>query len=145
MKRWMLPLLVMLSWLFLLGAAYYQTPGSSGSPPQTALFNDANFTARMLPFIIALGIIVGVYEARKVFRDGSDQVLNESVRRHDSSVIIIHWMNAFGLITGLVSGATIRASTWNSVQPSTRALSISSRGIASKWTARRRRPVNESI
>jgi hypothetical protein len=34
--------------------------------------------------------------------------------------------------TGLVSGATIRASTWASVQPSTRALSSSSRGIWSK-------------
>jgi cytochrome b subunit of formate dehydrogenase len=107
MKRWMLPLLVAMSWLFLIGAAYYQTPASSGSPPQTALFNDANFTARMIPFIIALGIIVGIYEARKVFQNGSDQVLNDSVRRHDSSVIILHWMNAFGLIVGLVSGAIV--------------------------------------
>jgi cytochrome b subunit of formate dehydrogenase len=107
MKRWMLLLLVAVSWLFLIAAAYYQTPGSSGSPPQTALFNDANFTARMVPFIIALGILVGIYEARKVFRNGSDQVVNDSVRRHDSSVIILHWMNAFGLIVGLVSGAIV--------------------------------------
>lgn len=107
MKRWMLPLLVAISWLFLLGAAYYQPVGVSGNPPQTALFNDANFTARMVPFIIALGIVVGIYEARKASREGSDAILNDSVRRHDYSVIITHWMNAFGLITGLVSGAIV--------------------------------------
>lgn len=107
MKRWMLALLVAMSWLFLIGAAFYQPLGSSGSPPQTALFNDANFMARMVPFIMALGIVVGIYEARKALREGSDIILNDSVRRHDSSVIIIHWMNAFGLITGLVSGAIV--------------------------------------
>lgn len=107
MKRWMLALLVAMSWLFLIGAAFYRPLGSSGSPPQTALFNDANFMARMVPFIIALGILVGIYEARKVSREGSDIILNDTVRRHDSSVIIIHWMNAFGLITGLVSGAIV--------------------------------------
>jgi cytochrome b subunit of formate dehydrogenase len=106
MKRWMLPLLVAMSWLFLIGAAFYQTPGGNGSPPQTALFNDANFTARMGPFIMALGIIVGIYEARKATREGST-IANDSVRRHDSSVIILHWMNAFGLIVGLVSGAIV--------------------------------------
>jgi cytochrome b subunit of formate dehydrogenase len=107
MKRWMLPLLVAVSWLFLMGAAYYQTPGGSGLPPQTALFNDANFTARMVPFIIVLGIVVGIYQARKALRKGGDVILGDSVQRHDSSVIITHWMNAFGLISGLVSGAIV--------------------------------------
>jgi cytochrome b subunit of formate dehydrogenase len=107
MKRWMLPLLVAISWLFLIGAAYYQPVGANGYPPQTALFNDANFTARMAPFIVALGIVVGIYEARKASREGSDTILNDSVRRHDYSVIITHWMNAFGMITGLVSGAIV--------------------------------------
>jgi cytochrome b subunit of formate dehydrogenase len=107
MKRWMLPLLVAMSWLFLLGAAYYQPQGANGFPPQTALFNDANFTARVVPFIIALGIVVGIYQARAVFRKGSDAILDNQVRRHDYSVIITHWMNAFGLISGLVSGAII--------------------------------------
>jgi cytochrome b subunit of formate dehydrogenase len=107
MKCWLLPLLVAMSWLFLIGAAYYQPQGASGFPPQTALFNDANFTARMVPFIIALGIVAGIYQARKTFREGSDAIVNDSVRRHDYSVIITHWMNAFGMITGLVSGAIV--------------------------------------
>ncbi len=107
MKRWILPLLVAMSWLFLIGAAYYQPKGASGLPPQTALFNDANFTARMIPFIIALGIVVGIYEARKALRQGDDVILGDSIQRHDSSVIITHWMNAFGLISGLVSGAIV--------------------------------------
>jgi len=107
MKRFALGLFILLSWLFLIGAGSAQTTGDEGWPPQTALFNDSLFLARAVPFLIALGIVVGIVQARAAARGGGDAILGEQVRRHDTSTLIAHWMNAFGLIVGLVTGAMI--------------------------------------
>ena len=107
MKRFAVALFILSSWLVLIGAASAQTAEDEGWPPQTALFNDALFLARVTPFLIALGIVVGIVQARAAARGDGEAVVGEQVRRHDTGTIIAHWMNAFGLILGLVTGAMI--------------------------------------
>ncbi len=108
MKRFILPIAVICSWLFLIGASTgFEVDNPQGWPPQTALYNDAAFLARAIPFIMALGIITGIYQARVAAKSGGDAILGDKVRRHDTSVILAHWLNAVGLILGLVSGAII--------------------------------------
>lgn len=107
MKRLALALFILLSWLGLIAAAGAQTVGGDGWPPQTALFNDALFLARATPFLIALGIVVGIVQARAAARTGGEAILGDQVRRHDSGIILAHWTNAFGLIVSLVTGAMI--------------------------------------
>ena len=106
MKRFALALLVLSSWLLLIGAASRQVTAAEGSPPQTALFNDALFLARATPFLVALGVLVGVVQARAAARKGGgDAIIGDKVRRHDISTVIAHWTNAVGLLIGLATGA----------------------------------------
>jgi cytochrome b subunit of formate dehydrogenase len=107
MRRYALALFILFSWLFLIGAAGAQPPSQDGWPPQSTLFNDALFLAQVVPFIIALGIIVGIIQARAAARAGGDAIVEDVVRRHDTGTIIAHWMNAFGLILGFVTGAIV--------------------------------------
>jgi cytochrome b subunit of formate dehydrogenase len=104
MKKYALAVVVFISWFFLIGAAAFQVPEGEGWPPQTLLYNDALFLSRAIPFIIALAIGVGIYQARKA---PGDSIQGDKVLRHDSGVIIAHWFNAVGLILALVSGGII--------------------------------------
>jgi cytochrome b subunit of formate dehydrogenase len=106
-KRFGLALFALLSWLFLIGAAARQDSAPEGWPPQTALFNDARFLALAIPFLVALGIVVGIVQARAAARGGGDAILGEQVRRHDTPTILTHWINAFGLIACFVTGAMV--------------------------------------
>ncbi len=107
MKRFALALLVLLSWLFLIGTAGAQTDTINGWPPQGDLFKDAFFLARATPFIIALGVLAGLVQARAAARKGGDAIIGERVRRHDTSTIIAHWTNAVGFILSLITGAIV--------------------------------------
>ena len=107
MKRLALTLLIFLSWLALIGTVTAQSPVSGGWPPQSLLFNDAVFLARVAPFIIALGIVVGIVQARMAARSGGDAIIGDQVRRHDLSTVIAHWTNAIGVILALITGALI--------------------------------------
>lgn len=108
MKRFALPVTIFLSWLVLIGAASAQTPGGEGWPPPSGLFNDALFLARVAPFIIALAIVVGIFQARMAIqKGGGDAILGDTVRRHDISTVIAHWTNAIGVILSLTTGALI--------------------------------------
>lgn len=116
MKRYALALFILASWLFLVGSAAIQPPAQDGFPPQTALFNDAQFLARVIPFLIGLAIIAGILQARADAVHGGDALLGEKVRRHDTSSIIAHWMNAFGLILGFITGAMVLRWTGRAVE-----------------------------
>lgn len=107
MKRLALAVFVLLSWLVLLGAASAQVVNGDGWPPQTALFNDARLLAQAAPFLIGLAIVVGLFQARAAAQGGGDALLGDQVRRHDTGTILAHWINAFGLIACLVTGAMI--------------------------------------
>lgn len=108
MKRFAVATFILLSWLGLIGTAMAQTGSGEGWPPQTALFKDAIFLARLAPFIIALGIMVGIVQARRAIqRGGGDIVQGDRVQRHDLSTVIAHWSNAAGVILALASGAVV--------------------------------------
>lgn len=107
MKRFARVLLIGAGWIVLIGAGLAQTGRGPGWPAQTDLFNDARFLAQAAPFLIGLGILVGIFQARAAARGGGDALLGENVRRHDTATILAHWFNAVGLITGLVTGAMI--------------------------------------
>ena len=107
MKRLALVLLTPLGWLVLIGAAQAQTGQGPGWPAQTDLFNDARFLAGAAPFLIGLGILIGLFQARAAARGGGDALLGEQVRRHDTATLLAHWFNAIGLLAGLVTGAMI--------------------------------------
>lgn len=108
MKRFALALFILLSWLILIGTAVSaQTPTGEGWPPQSVLFNDALFLARAAPFIVALGILVGIVQARAAAQGGGDAIVGERIRRHDLSTVVAHWSNAVGVILGLATGAIV--------------------------------------
>lgn len=115
MKRFALAIFIVVSWLILIGTAAAQSPLGDGWPAQTALFNDALFMARVAPFIIALGIIAGIIQARMVLRQGGDAIIGEQVRRHDVSTVVAHWSNAIGVILALSTGALVLR--WISYRP----------------------------
>lgn len=108
MKRVLFLGLLAIAWIALIGAAGAQAGALEGSPPQTALFNDARLLALATPFLMALAIIVGIVQARAAARGlGGDALLGDRVRRHDTGSIIAHWMNAFGMVACLVTGALL--------------------------------------
>jgi cytochrome b subunit of formate dehydrogenase len=108
MKRLVLPFLVAVCWLALAGVASAQVAAQEGWPPQTAIFNDSRLLALSTPFLIAAGILVGIVQARAAARGlGGDALLGDKVRRHDTGTIIAHWMNAFGMVSCLVTGALL--------------------------------------
>lgn len=106
-KRGLLIALIIFSWIILIGAVSSQIAADSGSPLQSALFNDSLILARTAPFIIALGIIVGISQARASKKIGGDRIVGDKVVRHDLGTTIAHWMNALGLVIGLATGAMI--------------------------------------
>lgn len=102
-----LVLIIFLSWLVLISATQVQLPSGEGWPSQTALFNDAFFLARAVPFLIALAIVVGIVQARAAAREGGDAIIGEQVRRHDTGTILAHWVNVVGVFLCLVTGAMV--------------------------------------
>lgn len=107
MKKKGLIIIIIFSWIFLIGAVGAQTVSDSESPPQSILFNDSLFLARTTPFIIALGIIAGISQARASMKQGGEGIVGDEVIRHDMGTTIAHWMNAVGFILGLLTGGMI--------------------------------------
>ncbi len=107
MRRLVFLGMVGLSWVFLIAAGGPPIPPGPGWPPQTDLYNDALLLARVLPFLAALGIGAGIWEARSTAKREGDAIVGNEVRRHATAVLIIHWMNAFGMILCLVTGAMV--------------------------------------
>ena len=122
MKRFALPVCILLSWLFLVGIAAAQSGLNQGEPPQGDLFNDGVFLARLTPFMIALGIIVGIFQARKAIQKGGDAIVGDRVERHDVSNLIAHWTNVIGFVLGLITGAIVLG--WVAVEANLRLLFI---------------------
>lgn len=106
MKKKGLIIIIIFSWLFLIGAAGTQMVPDSESPPQSILFNDSLFLARTIPFIIALGIAAGISQARESKKQG-EAIVGDKVIRHDSGTTIAHWMNAVGFMLGMLTGGMI--------------------------------------
>jgi cytochrome b subunit of formate dehydrogenase len=104
-----LPFLILIAaaWLALIGAGT-QIGGPDGWPPQSELFKDARTLALATPFLMALGMVIGIVQARRAAtRNGGDAILGDKVRRHDVSTVSAHWLNAVGAIIGLATGAML--------------------------------------
>jgi cytochrome b subunit of formate dehydrogenase len=99
---------IVLSWLVLVSTAKAQAPSGEGWPPPSASLSDTLLLAWAAPFIIALGVIVGILQARAaILKGGGDTIIGEKVRRHDLSTVIAHWSNAIGVILALITGAIV--------------------------------------
>lgn len=107
MKKKGLIIIIIFSWLFLIGAVGIQTVLDSESPSQSVSFNDSLFLARAIPFIIALGIGAGISQARASIKQDEEGIVGDKVIRHDTGTTIAHWMNAIGFILGMLTGGMI--------------------------------------
>ncbi len=79
--------------------------GTTEFPPQGFLFNDAVLFARVLLLFVALGIGFGIWRAQVSLREPIYSPGSSVVTRHDLGTVITHWVNAFGFIVGLITGA----------------------------------------
>lgn len=59
--------------------------------------------ARALPFVTAAGLLVALWQ--RLQGTSRDQVLDGEVRRHEGTVVVTHWLNATGMLLGLVGAA----------------------------------------
>ena len=98
--------LVVGSWMTI-GVVAAQTLAQRNWAPESMLFNDALTFARLAPFIAAIGILVGIWQARNAARAGGDRIVGQSVVRHDRGTTVAHWVNATGSIVSLATGAII--------------------------------------
>jgi hypothetical protein len=97
-----------LLWLILFATVGAQGPGRDpGSMPQSAVFGTSLSFARILPFIIALGILGGLYRGRSQRRQTADEPLRHGVLRHARADIGLHWLNALGFLIGLGTAAML--------------------------------------
>ena len=85
---------------------FAQGGATDGFPPPTALINDAVLFARLLPFVLALGIGFGIWQAKTSLRRKTDPD-SKVVIRHDFGSVIAHWSNAIGFIVGMLTGAIV--------------------------------------
>ena len=108
MKRFVPPLSIGLSWLVLVSTAQAQSVSGDGWPAPSGAWGDALLLAKAAPFIIGLGILVGIAQARTaILKGGGDAIIGEKVQRHDLSTVIAHWSNAIGVILALSTGAIV--------------------------------------
>jgi cytochrome b subunit of formate dehydrogenase len=90
-----------------MSTASAQGVDGEGWPPPSPLLNDTLILVRIAPFIIALAIVIGIFQARQAIQKGGDAIIGEKVRRHDLSTVIAHWTNATGVILGVFTGAVV--------------------------------------
>jgi cytochrome b subunit of formate dehydrogenase len=89
-----------------IGTAFAQDGTFEGLPSPTALFNDALLFARVLPFVAALGIGFGVWQAKTSLRRTTPADAT-TVIRHDVGTVVAHWTNGVGFIVGIITGAMV--------------------------------------
>jgi cytochrome b subunit of formate dehydrogenase len=90
-----------------MSTASAQGVDGEGWPPPSPLLNDTLILVRVAPFIIALAIVIGIFQARQAIQKGGDTITGEKVRRHDLSTVIAHWTNAIGVILAVLTGAVV--------------------------------------
>jgi cytochrome b subunit of formate dehydrogenase len=91
-----------------LNSAFAQSVVSGGGfPAQTDLFNDAVMLARVLPFVVLLGIGFGVWQAKTTCRQRKSAPDSPFVIRHDLGTVIAHWTNGIGLMVGMLTGLIV--------------------------------------
>lgn len=91
----------------MMSTASAQSVEGEGWPPPSPFLNDTLILVRAFPFIIALAIVIGIFQARRAIQKGGDAIIGDKVRRHDLSTVLAHWTNATGVILGVFTGAVV--------------------------------------
>jgi hypothetical protein len=109
--RWLPPVLVVVALagllaavgsLFLDGARREWYDGRLGGSTLYAL---SVAFARVLPFLVGLGIAIALLQRERGKRSAEDRVVGDSVVRHGRTEVVTHWVNAAGIGIALVTGA----------------------------------------
>lgn len=95
--------------LFVGVATAFAQGGTTGDgfPPQSGIYADAVLLARILPFVIALGIGFGVWQAKMRANESKSSPSSPSVIRHDRGSVIAHWTVTIGFLLGMITGFMI--------------------------------------
>lgn len=101
-------LLAVLMWTVFVGSAVAQEPGRDpGAMPQNTLFRTTLLFAQVLPFIIGLGILAGLYRVRTESNKEAANPSGDTIQRHNWTTVGLHWLNALGFLIGLGTAAML--------------------------------------
>ncbi len=101
-------LLAVLLWAALIGTVLAQEPGRDpGAMPQNALFRATLLFAQALPFVMGLGILIGLYRLRIDSEKESSNAADGTIRRHSWTDVGLHWLNALGFLLCLSTAAML--------------------------------------
>lgn len=110
-RRWSLLasmlLAVVLSTAFVGGVAAQEPGQEPGALPQNALFRTSLLFAQALPFLIAVGILAGLYRVRRESAQQLPVTSGHTVQRHSRAAAGLHWLNAAGFLIGLGTAAML--------------------------------------
>lgn len=101
-----LGLSLLIGWSVAVSVVGAQSATQGPLTPESALFQDALLLARAIPFLAALGIVMGILQARATAKRGSP-VVGQEVIRHDRGTTMAHWLNALGFFIGFGTGAVL--------------------------------------
>ncbi|MBI5878104.1 MAG: hypothetical protein HZB53_10650 [Chloroflexi bacterium] len=82
--------------------AYAQ--GGGFLPDQSVLYDDAATLARLVPAVLAISMLVGIFFGRRSTARRPEPV-GETVVRHDVGGVMSHWVNTVGFVIGMITGA----------------------------------------
>ena len=91
--------------LSIIGAVWIVMQGTQGIQPWGPLLSDNVIFAKAMPFILGLGILVGLAHALLEGGPDSERQKDGQVRRFNTTTIVNHWVNAVGFLLALVTGS----------------------------------------
>jgi cytochrome b subunit of formate dehydrogenase len=91
--------------LSITGAVWIVRQGLQGLQPWSPLLSDNVIFAKALPFILGLGILIGLAHALLEKGVDSERWQDGRIRRFNTATIVNHWVNAIGFLLALVTGS----------------------------------------
>lgn len=88
-----------------IGAVWIVAQKLWGTQPWNPLLSDNVIFAKALPFILGLGILVGIANALLDRGIGPEPATDGYIRRFSVTTVLIHWINAIGFLLALVTGS----------------------------------------
>lgn len=89
----------------IIGVIWIVTQKLQGIQPWGPLLSDNVIFAKALPFILGLGILVGLAHALLERGVDSERWKDGRIRRFNTATIVNHWVNAIGFLLALVTGS----------------------------------------
>lgn len=88
-----------------IGAAWVTAQKLQGTQPWGPLLSDNVIFAKALPFILGVGILIGLAHSLLEEGVGLEQGTDGYIRRFSVGTILTHWINAIGFLLALVTGS----------------------------------------